>query len=53
MFLINIVEWCVEFLILGMAFFFFALGTLISLCVISILKQWIDGKISEHYNGDK
>jgi len=42
MFLINISEWCVEALVLALAFFFAALGTLIFLMLFSIAKQWID-----------
>tara|TARA_Y100001951_G_C11265509_1_gene255244 strand:- start:727 stop:870 length:144 start_codon:yes stop_codon:yes gene_type:complete len=43
MFIINVAEWCVEALVLGLAFLFFAIGTFIFLMLLSIIKQWITG----------
>ena len=42
MFIINVAEWCVEAMVLGLAFLFFALGTFIFLMLFSIVKRWID-----------
>jgi hypothetical protein len=53
MWLIDVAEWCVEALVLGLAFFFFAAGTFIIMTVLSItygafkrsdLKAWIDNQ---------
>ena len=57
MFLIDVAEWCVEALVLGLSFFFFAIGTFIFLMVISVcknaitrndyiteFKEWVNGK---------
>ena len=38
MVLINVAEWCVEALVLSLAFFFAALGTFIFLMLITIIK---------------
>ena len=43
MFIINVAEWCVEAMVLGLAFLFFALGTFIFLMLISLIKQRIIG----------
>ena len=47
MFIINVAEWCVELLVLGLAFFFIAVGILIFMMIIGILKELIDRKINE------
>lgn len=39
MFLIDVAEWCVEALVLALAFFFFAVGLFILMMIISIAKQ--------------
>ena len=51
MFVINIAEWCVEALVLGLAFLFSAIGAFIFLMLISIIKQWIDNIIKGDNNG--
>lgn len=38
MFLIDVAEWCVEALVLAIAFFFFALGAVIFLMLITIIR---------------
>ena len=43
MFIINVAEWCVEAMVLGLAFLFFAIGTFIFLMLISLIKQRIIG----------
>ena len=43
MFIINVAEWCVEAMVLGLAFLFFALGTFIFLMLISLIKQRLTG----------
>ena len=47
MFIIQVAEWCVEALVLALAFFFLALGTLLFATLISITKQSIDRFINE------
>ena len=47
MFVIDVAEWCVEALVLAMAFFFIALGTLLFATICSITKQTIDRWIHE------
>jgi|TARA_R100000234_G_scaffold113877_1_gene88635 hypothetical protein len=39
MILINITEWCVDALILSLAIFFFSLGTLVILMLLSVAKE--------------
>ena len=39
MFLIDVEEWCVEALILSMAFLFVAIGAFIFLLVVAIVKD--------------
>ncbi len=39
MFLINVAEWCLEALVLALAFFFFATGLFILLMLFSVTKQ--------------
>ena len=51
MFIINVAEWCVEAMVLGLAFLFFAIGTFIFLMLLSIIKQWIDNIITGDNNG--
>lgn len=50
MFLIDVAEWCVELLVLALAFFFFALGTLVFMTICSIAKRYIDEKIKAYYS---
>jgi len=38
MFLIDVAEWCVEALVLALAFFFFSVGAFIFLMLITIIK---------------
>ena len=47
MFIINVAEWCVEILVLAMAFFFVAAGIVLFAMIISITKQTIDRWINE------
>tara|TARA_R100001460_G_scaffold23874_1_gene48073 strand:+ start:470 stop:658 length:189 start_codon:yes stop_codon:yes gene_type:complete len=42
MFLIDVAEWCVEALVMGLAFFFFAVGSFILLMVLSVCKAAIN-----------
>ena len=51
MFIINVAEWCVEALVLGLAFLFFAVGTFIFLMLISLIKRWVDTNIIGDNNG--
>jgi len=51
MFIINVAEWCVEAMVLGLAFLFFAIGSFIFLMLLSIIKQWIDNIITGDNNG--
>lgn len=51
MFIINVAEWCVEALVLGLAFLFFAVGTFIFLMLISLVKRWVDTNIIGDNNG--
>ena len=39
MFLINVAEWCVEALVLALAFFFFSTGLFILFMLFSVTKQ--------------
>ena len=50
MFLIDVAEWCVELLVLALAFFFFALGTLVFMTICSVAKKYIDEKIKAYYS---
>ena len=48
MFLINVAEWCVEALVLALAFFFFATGLFILLMLFSVTKQaWQRSEIKQ------
>ena len=48
MFIINVAEWCVEALVLGLAFLFFAIGTFIFLMLLNVIKQWINNIIGDN-----
>ena len=45
MFLIDVAEWCVEALVLGLAFFFFVLGIFILLLVGSVCKMTLERSV--------
>lgn len=47
MFIINVAEWCVEALVLSIAFFCVAAGIILFAMIISITKQTIDRWINE------
>ena len=47
MFIINVAEWCVEALVLAIAFFCVAAGIILFAMIISITKQTIDRWINE------
>ena len=48
MFIINVAEWCVEAMVLGLAFLFFAIGSFIFLMLISVVKTALE-RISFQY----
>ena len=48
MFLINVAEWCVEALVLALAFFFFSTGLFILFMLFSVTKQaWQRSEIKQ------
>jgi hypothetical protein len=48
MFLIDVAEWCVEALVLSLAFFFFAIGLFTMMMMISVCKQaWQSSSIKQ------
>tara|TARA_R100000654_G_scaffold52601_1_gene78718 strand:+ start:236 stop:409 length:174 start_codon:yes stop_codon:yes gene_type:complete len=48
MFLIDVAEWCVEALVLSLAFFFFAIGFFTMMMVVSVCKQaWQSSNIKQ------
>lgn len=47
MILIDVAEWCVEAMVLGLAFFFTSIGLFITAMLISLIKQAIDKMIGE------
>ena len=42
MFIVHVAEWCVEALVLGLAFFFASLGMFIFVMLLSLAKRWVE-----------
>ena len=41
MILINVAEWCVNALVLGLAVFFWGLGVFVITMLLTLLKEWL------------